>query len=212
MKRTSLPALVAALAVALVGTVMADQSAEPQIKLLAVPKDPTSETVLVGRASAGEMIIQLELEPAKAMWMVMTASVQLELDESKGTWVIMTMPSKWSEHAVLKGELYHIEVKPIDPKSKTRIPYANVKFEAVNKDNGQRLSGKLHPMWGGSGLHYAINSGLMDDGIYEAVVTVGVPTFGRDMKDRDRWMQSAKAKFHFRLLGGKLVEVSEPSM
>lgn len=212
MKTTGLPALVAALVVALAGTVTAAQSAEPQVKLLAAPKDPTSETVLVGRASTGDMIIQLELEPAKPMWMAMTASVQLELDQSQETWVVVTTPPQWGAHALAEGDLYHIEVKPIDPISETRIPYASVKFEAVNKDNGQRFSGKLHSMWGGSGLHYAINGGLMGDGTYEAVVTVGVPTFARDMKDRNRWMEPAKAKFHFRLLGGKLVEVSEPSM
>ena len=122
----------------------------------------------------------------------------------------MATPPKWSEHSVQEGELYHVEVKLIDPQSKTRIPYASVKFEALNRDNGRRVEGQLHPMWGGSGLHYALNSGLAGDGAYEATVTVGVPTFARDPKEKDRWMRAARAKFHFKLAGGKLTEVSQP--
>jgi uncharacterized protein involved in high-affinity Fe2+ transport len=190
--------------------VVAVHGAEAQVKVLATPQDPARETVLIGRALAGDMIIQLELEPAKGMWMAMTASVQIEMDNSKGRWVVLTTPPKWAEHAVEKGELYHVEVKPIDPRSKTRIPYAEIKFKAVNKDTGKSVEDRLHPMWGGSGLHYAFNSGLAGDGTYEATVTVGVPTFARDLKDKGRWMRPAAAKFHFRLAGGKLTEVSQP--
>lgn len=205
----------AALAVALLAAVSAAGGvtaawAEVPIKILKAPKDATQETVLIGRALAGGMIVQLELEPAKGMWMAMTASVQLQMDNSKGTWAVLTTPPKWAEHSVAKGQLYHVEVKPIDPRSKTRIPYADVKFEAVNLDNRKSVHGKLHPMWGGSGLHYAFNSGLQGDGTYEATVTVGVPTFARDLKDK-RWMEPAAAKFHFRLAGGKLTEVSRPA-
>ena len=182
----------------------------PRVKVLPEAADATRETVLLGRSSAGDMIIQLELEPAKAMWMAMTASVQLEMDQSRGTWVLLATPPRWSDHSVEEGEIYHVEVKPIDPQSKTRIPYASVKFEAVNRDNGRRVEGLLHPMWGGSGLHYALNSGLAGDGAYEATVTVGVPTFARGPKEKDRWMEPAKATFHFKLSGGKLTEVSEP--
>ena len=209
MRRPSLLVLIAALAIALPGTVLAGQSAEPQIKPLVTPMNPAKETVLIGRASAGDMIIQLELEPSKAMWMAMTASVQIEMDNSKGRWVVLTTPAKWAEHAIEKGELYHVEVKPIDPRSKTRIPYAEVKFKAVNKDTGKSVEDRLHPMWGGSGLHYAFNSGLAGDGTYEATVTVGVPTFARGLDD-NRWMEPATGKFHFKLAGGKLTEVSEP--
>ena len=105
--------------------------------------------------------------------------------------------------------MYHVEAKPIDPKSKTRIPYADVTFEAINKDTGKKVKGSLHPMWGGSGLHYAFNSGLAGDGTYEATITVGVPTFARGLDDK-RWMEPATGKFHFKLVGGKLTEVSEP--
>ena len=209
MRRPSLLVLIAALAIPLPGTVLAGQSAEPQIKPLVTPMNPAKETVLIGRASAGDMIIQLELEPSKAMWMAMTASVQIEMDNSKGRWVVLTTPAKWAEHAIEKGELYHVEVKPIDPRSKTRIPYAEVKFKAVNKDTGKSVEDRLHPMWGGSGLHYAFNSGLAGDGTYEATVTVGVPTFARGLDDK-RWMEPATGKFHFKLAGGKLTEVSEP--
>lgn len=184
--------LALALGTALAAVGSAAQATEPSIKVLAAPEDATQKTVLVGRNVAGAMIIQLELEPAKAMWMQ------------------MGNPSTWTEHEVGAGELFHVEVKPIDPKSKTRISYADVRFAAVNSDNGQRVQGILHPMWGGSGLHYAMNSGLAGNGTYVATVTVSAPTFARDLKDKNRWMQPATATFHFKLAGGKLTEVSEP--
>ena len=164
----------------------------PVAKILLEPEDPTRRTVLVGRVLAGDMIIQFEIEPAKAMWMAM------------GT------PPRLVEHPVGAGELYHVEVKPSDSRSKTRIPYADITFAATNKDNGRKVEGTLHPMWGGSGLHYAMNSQLAGDGVYDVVVTVGAPVFGRAPADKDLWMRQTKARFHFKLAGGKLVEVSEP--
>jgi hypothetical protein len=164
----------------------------PLVKVLESAMDPTQETILVGRRPAGDMIIQFELEPAKAMWMAMGE------------------PTQWTEHAPAPGEVYHVEVKPVDPHSNTRISYASVTFAAVNRDTGERVEGALHPMWGGSGLHYAMNSALAGDGTYEAVVTVGVPTFGRDSRNVELWREPTSAAFHFRLADGKLVEVSEP--
>ncbi|MCH9052095.1 MAG: iron transporter [Proteobacteria bacterium] len=185
--------LLVVLGAALAAPVAAGQSPEPKVKDLATPVDASKAKhgVLVGRASAGGMLIQFELERAKGMWMLMGS------------------PGKWQEMGVSPGQLYHVEVKPIDPKSKTRIPYADVTFEAVNKDTGKKVRGSLHPMWGGSGLHYAFNSGLAGDGTYEATVTVGVPTFARGLDDK-RWMEPAIGKFHFKLSGGKLTKVSEP--
>ena len=170
----------------------AAQNVAPKVKVLAAPEDATQTTVLVGRALAGNMIVIFELEAAKAMWMQ------------------MGKPLKWVEHPVAKGEIFHVEVKPVDPKSKTRIAYAEVKFSAVNRDNKKRLSGTLHPMWGGSGLHYAANSPLAGDGRYETTITVGVPTFGRATADRNLWTQPVSATFHFKLADGKLIEVTQP--
>jgi uncharacterized protein involved in high-affinity Fe2+ transport len=166
---------------------------DPKVKVLDTPLDATHETVLVGRTLAAGMIIQLELEPAKAMW------------------VPMGDPPRLMEHPLAAGERYHVEVKPIDPRSETRISYADVSFRAVNHDTGGEVAGALHPMWGGSGLHYAMNSALAGDGAYHTVVTVGVPTFGRDPNDRELWIEPATAAFHFKLADGKLVEVSEPT-
>lgn len=171
----------------------AAQSAAPKAKVLSPPEDATKTTVLVGRAAAGNMIVIFELEAAKGMWMQM------------GT------PAKWVEHPVGKGEIFHVEVKPVDPKSKTRIAYAEVKFSAVNRDNKKQVSGTLHPMWGGSGLHYAANSPLAGDGTYETTITVGVPAFARAPADKDLWTTPVTATFHFKLAGGKLVEVTEPA-
>jgi uncharacterized protein involved in high-affinity Fe2+ transport len=156
-----------------------------------VPADPQRHTVLVGRTRVEDMIIQLELAPAKAMPAVSGS------------------PPGAAEHGEGEGDLYHIKVTPIDPRSNARIPYTSVTFEAVNKDNGQDVEAELQPMWDRSGLHYAFNSGLAGDGVYECKVIVGVPTFARDPNYRDRWLQPVAAKFHFTLAGGKLTEGSE---
>ena len=167
--------------------------AELKVKALSPAEDATQTTVLIGRNTADNMTVILELEPAKGMWMQ------------------MGKPPMWMEHPVAKGEIFHVEVKPVDPGSKTHIAYADVKFSAVNRDNKKKVSGTLHPMWGGSGLHYAYNSPLAGDGVYEATVTVGVPTFARGAKNKDMWVKPVTSKFHFKLAGGKLVEVTEPA-
>lgn len=167
--------------------------AELQVKTLSPPEDATQKTVLIGRNAVDNMVVILELEAAKGMWMQ------------------MGKPPMWMEHPAGKGDLFHVEVKPVDPGSKTRIAYADVRFSAVNRDNRKKISGKLEPMWGGSGLHYAYNSPLAGDGAYEATVTVGVPAFGRDAKNKDLWAKPVSTKFHFKLAGGKLVEVTEPA-
>ena len=184
--------MLAALAAALTFGTLA-QGAEPKVKVLSAVEDANQKTVLIGRNLAGDMIVIFELEAAKAMRMQ------------------MGIPPRWSEHTVGKGEIYHVEVKPVDPKSGTRIPYANVKFSAVNRDNKKKVAGTLRPMWGGSGLHYAANSSLAGDGTYETTITVGVPTFGRASADRNMWMKPVTTRFHFKLAGGKLVEVTEPA-
>ena len=107
------------------------------------------------------------------------------------------------------GEVDHLEVKPIDPRSKTRISNATVVFDATNRDTAKSVKGELHPMWGGSGLHYASNSTLLGDGTYDFVITVQPPSFARSVKDKDLFTQPASARFHFKLKGGALVEVSE---
>jgi uncharacterized protein involved in high-affinity Fe2+ transport len=163
--------------------------AEPKVKVLSAAEDTAQKTVLIGRNLADNMLVTFEIEAAKSMW--------------------MQMGSKWTEHRAGKGEIYHLEVKPVDPKSNTRIPYAVIKFSAVNRSNQKNVSGTLHPMWGGSGLHYAVNSPLAGDGAYETTITVGVPAFGRAAADKDLWTKSITTKFHFKLANGKIVEVSE---
>lgn len=182
----------AALAI-VVSSSLAWSQQTPKIRLLSTPEDPTKKTILVGRSEAAGMVIQFELEPATTMIMLV------------GT------PPRLMEHAPAAGEIYHVEVKPIDPRSKTRIPYAHVVLEATNTDTGKSLKGELHPMWGSSGLHYAMNSALLGDGGYTATITIHTPTFGRSSKDKDLFMAPAVAKFHFKLKNRVLTEVSEPS-
>lgn len=147
-------------------------------------RDPAKETVLVGEAKLSHMRIKLELEPAKVMTMLMAG--------------------KWDQMKSMPDEKYHVEVKPEDPKSNSRIAYAQVTFSATNQDTGKKVELDLHPMWGGSGLHYAANSDL-PDGTYSATVMVGVPTFARGPADEDRWMTPTQAHFEFKLENGLLV-------
>ena len=74
------------------------------------------------------MILQLELEGAEPMWMQM------------GT------PPMCTAHQPAAGERYHVELKLSDPKSKTRIPYANVSFDATHKETGKTSTLPLPPM------------------------------------------------------------------
>ena len=159
---------------------------------LSVSADPSREAVLIGRMRVEDMVIQLEMESAKAMP------------------TITDSPPKLSKNAAGKGELYHVRVTPSDPRSNRRISYSKVTFHAVNKDNGREIKGELHPMWGRRGFHYAFNSGLAGDGVYESKVIVGVPTFARDLRYQDRWLQPVAAKFHFTLANGMLAEASKP--
>jgi hypothetical protein len=170
----------------------AQQLPAAKVKVLAAPEDPRQKTILVGRSESAGMIIQFEIEPATPMFMPM------------GT------PAKLMEHAPGPGEVYHLEVKPIDPRSKTRIANAQTTFEVTNRDSGKALKGEFHAMWGSSGLHYASNSALAGDGTYDMVITVQPPTFARSVKDKALFTTAASARFHFRLKGGALIEVSEP--
>lgn len=167
------------------------QAPEPSRKPLAVGADPVKKSVLIGRVTTANMVFQLELEGAEPMWMQ------------------MGNPPNWGAHTPAADERYHVEFKLIDPASKTRIPYAAVTFNATNRDNGKTVSLPLAPMWGSSGLHYSANSALAGDGVYAASVTVDVPSFQRELKDKDLWARPANARFHFRLRDGKVVEVSE---
>ena len=184
MRKAGTAILLLLLAAFLASLATAVQSSELRIKVLTTPVDASraKHGVRIGRVIAGGMLIQLHLG-----W----------------------RHRSWKEHRKALGELHHVDVTPFDPESKTRIPCANVTFEAINKDTGKTVKGSLHPMWGGTGLHYAFNSRLVGDGTYEAKVTVRVPTFTRDLEDK-RWMVPAIGKFHFKLVGGKLTEVSEP--
>lgn len=168
------------------------QPIEPAPKILPVAADPLKNAVLLGRITTGGMIFQLELEGAESMWMQ------------------MGQPPVWGVHAPSPNERYHVEFKLTDPVSKTRIPYAAVTFAATNRDNGKAVTLDLPPMWGSSGLHYSANSSLMGDGVYAVTVTVAVPTFQRELKDKDLWAKPVIAHFHFRLRNGAVVEVSEP--
>ena len=169
----------------------AAQTAEPAVKKLASAADPLKKPVLIGKVTTGNMMFQLELEGSEEMWMQ------------------MDNPPTWGKHSPGKDERYHVEFKLTDPKSKTRIPYANITFTAVNRDNDKKLDLILPPMWGSSGLHYSANSALAGEGAYAATVTVDVPTFQRELKDKDLWSKPVSAKFHFRLKDGKLTEVSQ---
>ncbi len=167
------------------------QFAEPKVKSLATAADPAKKAVPIGRVATGNMLFELGLEGSEPMWMQMGS------------------PPTWNAHQPGADERYHVELKLSDPKSKTRIPYASTSFAATNKDTGKTMTLPLAPMWGSSGLHYSANSALLGDGPYAAMVTVEVPTFQRELNDKDLWSKPVSARFHFKLKGGKLTEVSQ---
>ena len=175
------------------GSAMA-QLADPKVKTLSVAADPLKKVILIGHVTTGGMVFQLELEGSEAMWMQM------------GT------PPIWGAHTPAADERFHVELKLSDPKSKTRIPYAHITFAATNKETGKSMSLILPPMWGSSGLHYSENSALLGDGTYSATVRVDVPTFQRELTDKDLWSAPVSTKFHFKLKDGKLTEVSQPAL
>ena len=76
-------------------------------------------------------------------------------------------------------------------------------------DNGKEMNLLLPPMWGESGLHYSENSALLGDGAYLATITADVPTFHRELKDKNLWSKPVSTNFHFKLLNGKVTEVTE---
>lgn len=168
------------------------QTLEPKAKPLQKAADPAKDGVPIGKVTTGGMVFELAIEGAEAMWMPM------------GT------PPVWGAHQPTADERYHVEFKLTDPRSKTRISYAEVSFAATNRDSGRTMTVALAPMWGSSGLHYSANSALLGDGVYAAMVSVGVPTFQRELKDKDLWNKPTTAAFHFRLSGGKIVEVTQP--
>lgn len=167
------------------------QGAEPRVRALPTPEDPAQKTVLLGRNVTDSMIVTLELEPVKSLWL------------QTGN------PPKWREHTVRKGEIYHLDVKPVDPDSKVVISYAEVGYKGVNRTNGKKVSGTLHPIWDSSGLHYAANSPLAGEGNYEITISVGMPTFGRVRQYKDMWLKPVTSKFHFKLVNGKVMDASE---
>jgi Fe2+ transport protein len=171
----------------------AAQLAEPKIATLPVAADPLKKAILIGRTTTGGMDFQLELEGSESMWM------------------LMGNPPVWGAHTPKPDERFHVELKLTDPKSKTRIPYAKITFVATNKEAGKDMTLVLPPMWGTTGLHYSANSALLGDGTYATTITVDVPTFERELKDKDLWSKPVGAKFHFKLKDGKLTEVSAPS-
>ena len=169
------------------------QGADPKIIVFSAPKDPTQAAVLIGRTNSDGLTLQLEIEGAEAMWMP------------------MGVPTKWREHKPTKAERYHVEFKATDNTTKTRLPYARVTFSATNTDTKMKVKLVLPPMWGGSGLHYSNNSALLGDGTYTARVTVAVPSFAREIKDKELWSKPIVSRFHFKLKDGMVVEVSEPT-
>jgi uncharacterized protein involved in high-affinity Fe2+ transport len=166
------------------------QPSAPLAKPLVPAVDPTKNAVPIGHVVTADMDFQLSLEGSEAMWMPM------------GT------PPVWGAHSPAAAERFHVELKLTDPRSKTRIPYANVSFKATNVDTGKSMALALPPMWGSSGLHYSANSALLGDGAYAVTVTVDPPTFQRELVDKDLWSKAVTARFHFKLKDGKVTEVS----
>ncbi|MCH8851716.1 MAG: hypothetical protein IID41_03580, partial [Planctomycetes bacterium] len=116
-----------------------DHPHKGQIVPLDEPVDPTGQRTAEDHAQIGHVevdgrIVELILEPAKSM--------------------LMLMGGAWMEMTPAAGADIHVEVKVSDPGSKTRIPHSAIEFHAENVTTGQTMVEELHPMCGGSGLHY----------------------------------------------------------
>lgn len=149
----------------------------------------TEDHAEVGYNEVDGRIVSLTLEPSKAMKMWM---------EMDGMWM-------WMEMTPTAAQNLHYEVKITDPGSQTRIPHSRVDISIENVSTGASFARELHSMWGGSGLHYAINEGLIGDGMYHAIVTLEEPKFARSIGDKDKWKGSVSTEFHFEVADGLVV-------
>jgi uncharacterized protein involved in high-affinity Fe2+ transport len=143
--------------------------------------------VLLGSKIVDNMRIIFEMEPAKGMWMLMG-----------GEW-------KWMG---TMGKPYHFEVKLEDPYSETRISYSDVTLTLTKVTDGESQSFDLHPMWGGSGLHYARNGDVMGDGQYVATVVATPPEFMRGETNKHLWMDPISVDFRFQIRDGEILSGS----
>ncbi len=153
--------------------------------------NPSEHGVLVGSKIVDNMRIQLEMEPSKGMF----------------------MPPIWMWMGTM-GKPYHMEVKLEDPYSETRISNSEVRLTITKVTTGAELSSDiLHPMWGGSGLHYAINGYAMngsplEDGEYLAKVTANPPQFMRGESNKHLWTAPISADFRFQIRKGNILSNS----
>ncbi len=153
--------------------------------------NPSEHGVLLGSKIVDNMRIIFEMEPSKGMF----------------------MPPMYMWMGTM-GKPYHLEVKLEDPYSDTRIPYSDVALTMTNVTTGVEVgSDILHPMWGGSGLHYAINGYATDgspleDGEYVATVTADPPRFMRGESNKHLWMDPISVEFRFQIRDGSILSGS----
>ena len=153
--------------------------------------NPSEHGVLLGSKIVDNMRIKFEMEPSKGMF----------------------MPPMYMWMGTM-GKPYHLEVKLEDPYSETRISYSDVTLTMINVTNGVGVSSDtLHPMWGGSGLHYAINGYATDgspleDGEYLATVTADPPQCMRGESNKHLWTNPIFADFRFQIRNGVILSGS----
>ncbi len=153
--------------------------------------NPSDHGILLGSKIVDNMRIIFEMEPSKGMF----------------------MPPMYMWMGTM-GKPYHLEVKLEDPYSETRISNSHVSLTMTNVTTGVEVgSNSLHPMWGGSGLHYALNGYAMDgspleDGEYLATVTADPPQFMRGESNKHLWRNPITADFRFHMKDGEILSGS----
>ncbi len=153
--------------------------------------NPSEHGVLLGSKIVDNMRIKFEMEPSKGMF----------------------MPPLYMWMGTM-GKPYHLEVKLEDPYSETRISYSDVALTMINVTTQVGVSSDiLHPMWGGSGLHYAVNGYAMDgspleDGEYLATVTADPPQFMRGESNKHLWLDPISVDFRFQIRNGEILSGS----
>lgn len=194
-KKHTLPLIISALLILGGCSVPQPQTSTSEPTEAPSEKDPSKNTVLIGSKIVDNMRLKVEFEPSKGMY--------------------MNMNDKWMTMNPAEDDLYHLEVKLEDPYSNTRIPNSSVKLFVTKESTEETISYDLHPMWGGSGLHYADNGKLMGDGNYNLTVLANAPTFVRGDSNKDLWLEAISADFKFSIENGIITseaDVNEPDV
>ncbi len=149
---------------------------------------------LIGETEVDGMKVELEVEHAETMWMIMDNGMLMEM-------------------APMPDDTHHFEAKLEDisivlEKKTPKIAYSTVTATAVNDATGETISKTLNPMYGGSGFHYGGNFALAP-GSYTVTLDIESPIFMRSNSTKDSWLNPIQVQFPFEATAEELEEEVE---